>query len=190
MPVIDKVLASFLTLSAIRANVSGKTRIKDLFCEDNTRLRTILSTALREAWEEMRLNPFKVKYLGPLQMYHLKVFKRYIFPVAGWVSPPFKFRPNWEVEKLIYIPLKSLLDPGLYARFKLPGHPSASSSVTGIEHIFPCFVHQENGREEILWGATYWITMNFLKWVFNFEPPEEHALPFVHKNFDEGYYTI
>jgi hypothetical protein len=41
-----------------------------------------------------------------------------------------------------------------------------------MEWDFPCLIHQDyDGKEEILWGATFGIIMSFLKIMFDFEPP-------------------
>ncbi len=133
------------------------------------------ATALREAWEEIRLTPFNVEILAPLPPQPLVMFDRVIYPVCGWMKRPARLRPNWEVAGMIEIPLELLLDPGAYARFRLPGVRRHDGVTMDVD--FPCLiVETENGRE-LLWGATYRICQNFLKLVFGFEPPATINLP-------------
>jgi hypothetical protein len=66
--------------------------------QDFSKLSLLLATALREGFEEMRLNPFGVKFLGPMPAQHLVMFKRAIYPLVGWVNRQQHFFPNWEVE--------------------------------------------------------------------------------------------
>jgi len=77
------------------------------------------ATGLRESFEEMRLNPFGVKFLGPLPPQPLEMFRRVIYPMAAWVQRQKRFFPNWEVDKIVYIPLKDLLEAANYRRYRL-----------------------------------------------------------------------
>ena len=45
-------------------------------------IHLFLTTALREAWEEIGLNPFNIKFLGALPSYSLTLFARTIFPCS------------------------------------------------------------------------------------------------------------
>jgi len=69
------------------------------------------ATGLRESLEEMRLNPFGVRFLGPLPPRSLVMFKRTIYPMVGWINRQKRFFPNWEVEKVVRLPLKSKRPP-------------------------------------------------------------------------------
>ncbi len=135
------------------------------------------ATALREAWEEIRLNPFNVEILGPLPSQPLVMFEKVIFPVCGWMRRSARWRPNWEVSAMIEIPLELLLNPKAYARFRLP--QARRHDGTTMEIDFPCVVVETQSGKELLWGATYRICRNFLKLVFGFEPPPADSLPFV-----------
>jgi hypothetical protein len=147
-------------------------------------LRLLLATGLRESAEEMRLNPFGVTFLGPLPAQSLVMFRRVIYPMAVWVSDQKRFYPNWEVEKIVYIPLRNLFDPAKYARYCLKiQNPSAGD----ILNTFPCFRYEKGGEAEILWGATYRITVGFLKRVFDFEPPDMHSLPEIRGRLGKSY---
>ena len=85
---------------------------------------------------------------------------------------------------MVYIPLHNLLDPAKYACYRLRiENPSAGD----ILNTFPCFRHETPGEAEILWGATYRITVGFLKRVFDFEPPDMYSLPEIHGRLSRSY---
>jgi hypothetical protein len=147
-------------------------------------LRLLLATGLRESVEEMRLNPFGLTFLGPLAAQSLVMFNRVIYPMAIWVSGQTRFYPNWEVEKIVCIPLRDFFNPAKYARYRLRiEKPSAGD----ILNTFPCFRYIKAGEADILWGATYRITMGFLKRVFDFEPPDMYSLPEIHGRLGSAY---
>jgi hypothetical protein len=101
-----------------------------------------------------------------------------------WVSGQKRFYPNWEVDKIIYIPLRDLLDPARYARYRL----RIEAGLNAVqENTFPCFRYEKENETEVLWGATYRITMGFLKEVFGFEPPAAGALPQIHGYLGRSY---
>jgi hypothetical protein len=122
---------------------------------------------VRESIEEMRLNPFGLDFLGPLPAQPLVLFQRVIYPMVVWISGQRRFYPNWEVEKIIYIPLRDLLNPALYARYQLRFEEA-----------------------EVLWGATYRITAVFLNYVFGFAPPDLNSLPEIHGSLSKAYLPL
>ena len=150
-------------------------------------LTLLLATGLREGLEEMHLNPFGVQLLGPLPPERLVMFKRVIYPLACWISSQKQFKPNWEVEKIIYIPLRELLDHARYARYRLHIDISENADKNREVKDFGCFLHHDRGETERLWGATFRITMRFLERVFGFYPPDIEALPTVEGRLDENY---
>ena len=82
-------------------------------------------TALREAWEEVDLDPASVDVLAHAPTLHIPVSGYDVTPVLGWWREP---RPGslWakdetEVARVVQPTLSSLLDPA--ARFQV-GHPS------------------------------------------------------------------
>ncbi len=141
------------------------------------RLALLLTTGLREAWEEMRLNPLKVSFMGPLPVQQLILFKRHIFPLAAWAPSFQRLRPNWEVERLVHVPLRQLLDPGNFGRYRLTFKNSQGK--LHRQKDFPCYIHQGKRETEILWGATFRIAIDFLKFVFDFHLPAKDTLPVV-----------
>ena len=70
---------------------------------------------LRESWEEMGVRPWSVEFLGILPTYQLRVFRRGILPMVGWMRFNGRFRTNWEVEKIVPVPLADFLKPESYA---------------------------------------------------------------------------
>lgn len=149
-------------------------------------LSMLLATALRECWEEMRLNPFKVSFLGPLPIQKLVMFKREIYPLVGWVPQGQTLVPNWEVERIVHLPLRRLLEGRHYARYRLTF--DTRQGVSHRKEDFPCFIHNGRGGEEILWGATFRIAMDFLRLVFGFQRPDSgEEAPVIHRRLDDVY---
>ena len=147
-------------------------------------LRLLLATGLRESVEEMRLNPFGLKFLGPLPPQPLVMFQRVIYPMVVWVTGQKRFYPNWEVEKIVCIPLREFFNTSQYARYRLKIEtPSTAENI----NIFPCFRYQKDGEAEILWGATFRITMVFLNYVFGFSPPDFDSLPEIRGHLTRAY---
>jgi hypothetical protein len=146
-------------------------------------LALCLATALRESFEEMGLNPLRVRLLGPLPPQRLELFARLIYPLAAWVPGPLHYRLNREVQRVVTIPLRHLLDPRHYVRCTVqmePLHPAP-----GRTH--PAFRLNSGGGDEILWGATYRIVTSFLQAVFGFTPPAPESLPLVSARLGDDY---
>ncbi|BBO66850.1 hypothetical protein DSCA_07800 [Desulfosarcina alkanivorans] len=154
---------------------------------DFRKLALLLAAGLREGVEEMRLNPFGVRFLGPMAAQHLVMFKRAIYPLAGWVNRQHRFFPNWEVAKIVRIPLSTFFEPANYARYRLSFRSPAPGEPDMPYRDMPCFVHRHHGRDELLWGATYRITEGFLKTIFDFAPPPMASLPVIHRRLDSRY---
>lgn len=150
-------------------------------------LALLVATALREGWEEMRLNPFGIDFLGPLPLQRLILFQRVIYPMAGWIRNQHRFVPSWEVEKIVAIPLRSLLNPIHYANYRIYVPPAVEKKLNRTVQDMPCFLHRCQDHTEILWGATYRIVMQFLELVFGFSPPDPETLPMVPGIMDENY---
>jgi 8-oxo-dGTP pyrophosphatase MutT (NUDIX family) len=126
----------------------------------------VLSSVLRESWEEMRLPPWKVEYMGALPTIWMQSFPRVIFPVVGRVHPGWKARPNWEVESVLRLPLRAFFDPANYATCRFLVQTPLEDGQGALEWEYPCLVINDPAGEEILWGATFKILMNFMERVF------------------------
>lgn len=153
------------------------------------RLALLFATCLREGFEEMRLNPLGVKFLGPLPSQQLVMFRKIIYPMVCWNGRQKQFFPNWEVERVVYIPLQNLLTPSNYARYRLHIATDHENRKNLDGKVFPCFVHEYQDESEVLWGATFRITMLFLEIIFGFTPPDMDSLPVINGSLDEDYLT-
>jgi hypothetical protein len=151
------------------------------------RVMQVWAAGLRESWEEMRLNPLRVSLLGPLPVQRLIMFRRLIFPLAAWVPTYPHLKPNREVARIVHVPLRRLLDPGNYRRFRLSF--KSGGTAIGRQNDFPCFIHQGRQGTEILWGATFRITMDFLLMALDFSCPEMNDLPVVRARRDPAYFN-
>ena len=152
-------------------------------------LALLLAACLREGLEEMRLNPFGMKFLGPLPSQKLIMFQRVIYPMVCRIGRQKRFITNWEVEKIVKIPFKDLLNPSFYARYRVKVETSREKEIHPDIRDFPCFIHHSGESSEVLWGATFRITMAFLEIVFGFKPPEMESLPTVFRSLDKNYLT-
>jgi 8-oxo-dGTP pyrophosphatase MutT (NUDIX family) len=150
-------------------------------------LSLFLAAGLREAWEEMRLNPLRVQFLGPLPPQKLLFFRRLVYPLVAWVPRQTRFTLSWEVERIVLIPVSSLLNESRYARHRLYVPPDIGKKYNTVTRDSPCFLHVEEGRKELLWGATYRIVTSFLQHVFGFTPPDMYSLPLVPGILSEEY---
>jgi hypothetical protein len=153
------------------------------------RLRLLMATALREGFEEMRLNPLAVSFQGMLPAERLVMFRRTIVPMVTWVGGQRRFVPNWEVEKIVRIPMRDLLAPRGYIRLRLKTDFPEPHARADAWQDFPAFRHRSSEGTEILWGATYRITMDFLERVFGFRPPEATRSGVVEKRLRPSYLT-
>ncbi len=152
-------------------------------------LALFLATGLRESVEEMRLNPFALKFLGLLPSQSLVMFDRVIYPLVVWTNRVHRFYPNWEVQKVIYIPLRDLLNSENYVCYRLQmGRPSNPGQASRI-NSFPGFRFTHQHETELLWGVTYRITTVFLEYIFGFTPPDISSLPMVNGSLDRDYLT-
>lgn len=177
-PAVDRWLAKFLSLPGLALkrwpHWAGWRRHPDRAA----RLALLLATSLRESLEEMRLNPLGVEFIGPMAAQRLVLFNRRIFPMAGWAASQRRFYPNWEVERIVRVPIRSLLRAENYGRYRLrPPGAAATPGLPGPHADYPCFLHRDGHGTELLWGATYRITAAFLETVFHFQPPPADRLP-------------
>jgi hypothetical protein len=138
----------------------------------------LLATSLRESFEEMRLNPFRIRFLGPMAPVPFKRRGRIIYPMVAWNCGQKTFSPNWEVDRIVYIPLRRFFHSGAYAKLPVAHRPRHMNKTLPMG-AFPCLVYESRERREILWGLTYRIVMRFLGIVFDFTPPKMSSLPVV-----------
>jgi 8-oxo-dGTP pyrophosphatase MutT (NUDIX family) len=111
------------------------------------------ATALREAWEEIGLNPESVRLLGRMNAV-ITITRFLVTPVVGIIPWPYQvlLEPS-EVVRLFTIPLLWLSDRANWTE--------QSHAVAGL--IGPIPVIRYNPYDgEILWGITARIMQNFL----------------------------
>ena len=189
-PLVDPFFAKFLSLPFISL---GRWKYWRQWKKHRSpmarKLALFWATGLREGFEEMRLNPFGVRFLGPLPPHALVMFQRTIYPLVAWIDRQKRFFPNWEVEKVVSIPLEDLLTPANYARYRLHLPPGGDSeSINKMRH-YPCFRFQSTNDTELLWGATYRIVTVFLNYIFDFNPPEHSEIPNINGTLNPNYLT-
>jgi 8-oxo-dGTP pyrophosphatase MutT (NUDIX family) len=111
------------------------------------------ATALREAEEEIGLDPCRVEVLGTLSDYHTRTDFR-ITPVVGLVAAPFDLRLDaHEVDEVFEVPLSFLLDPA--------NHQRHSREFQGRDvHYFAI-----PWREYYIWGATAGMLVNLYRFL-------------------------
>ncbi len=116
--------------------------------------RDPVATALREAREEIGLDPRHIQVLG--QMRPIRSVSGYrVTPIVGLVTTwPLDLRPDpAEVAEIFCLSLDWLREPGhRYSRiWPAPDHPQARQVI---------FYQERDGRR--LWGLSAWITVDFL----------------------------
>jgi 8-oxo-dGTP pyrophosphatase MutT (NUDIX family) len=149
----------------------------------------LLGNALRESWEELRLSPFNVEFLGPLPTYSLSSRRWIIFPLVGRVKHSWRPKLSWEVEKIVPIPLAAFFNPQNYAIYSLEVPERLMAQGIPSPWEFPCLVHREKGEEEILWGATFKVIQSFFQIVFQFSLPYPDGGQVIHRPLASNYLT-
>ncbi len=111
----------------------------------------LAATALREAHEEIGLDPADVRLLGPLDDLETVATRFVITPFVGVVPHPYDFRPSpHEVDLIFTVPLGRLESPDALRRelWDFGGRK------------VPIDVYAVDGH--VIWGATQRITQNLL----------------------------
>jgi 8-oxo-dGTP pyrophosphatase MutT (NUDIX family) len=100
-------------------------------------------TALREAWEEVGLDPALVTVHGELEHLNTVVSRSYIVPKVATVATPPDLTPHAaEVERVFWQPLAELMTPGTYRSERWGNRP--------LDHV----LHFFEVEHETIWGAT------------------------------------
>jgi hypothetical protein len=83
----------------------------------------------------------------------------------------------------------AFLDEGNYGLYNIETS-SELKTVRERPKEFPCLIARDSqGNEEILWGATFYIIMNFLKIVFNLEIPKISFKRIINRTLGPEYLT-
>ncbi|MBN1472621.1 MAG: CoA pyrophosphatase [Syntrophaceae bacterium] len=183
----DNMLSAFLKtgmLPALRGRIAR--RIQNVDDETAKLIRLFLTTALREAWEEIGLNPMNTKFLGALPSSPLNMFARTIFPVVCITRRKFAYKLNPEVDKILEIPLSFFFDGQNYAMLNIKTRSEENKEF--FQYQLPCVViPDERGNEDILWGATFKIIQNFLSIISDSEVPSTYSSRILDKVLTSQY---
>jgi len=168
-PMKDNLLECFISLGIIPILRRNKHLLLNHY-DSNVRriIKLFLASALREAWEEIGINPCRLIYLGPLPTYTLKMFRRVIFPSVCFLQKQSEYRLNDEVDRIIDMPLTLFFDERSYFRLAVE-IPERGEQ----DEEFPCllFLDRNGTQEHILWGATFYLIMNLLEIVYDLKIP-------------------
>jgi 8-oxo-dGTP pyrophosphatase MutT (NUDIX family) len=115
----------------------------------------LITTALRESYEEIGLHPKHVEVIGRLDDF-ITVSQFHVTPYVGVIDPlaaPYRWRPQeHEVAEVLEVPLPHLLDTVNLVR-ELRTFPDGR--VSEMESF--------RWREHLVWGATARMLKNFLE---------------------------
>lgn len=101
---------------------------------------TIVEAALREANEEVDLDPESVEIVGPGPVFYIPPSRFWVAPVlARWVRPHALDRNPWEVDAILHVPVADLVDPQRWRAVPL--------SAGGASWAWQL-------DDDVLWGAT------------------------------------
>ena len=108
------------------------------------------AAALREAAEEVGLDPSRVELIGRLDTYVVRTGFE-VTPAVGFVHPPFEVNPDpFEVAEVFEVPLAFILDRA--------NHERHSREYNGTQRFF--YVIQYEDR--YIWGATAAMLVNLV----------------------------
>ena len=114
-------------------------------------------TALREAQEEIGLEPGCVEVVGRLPTY--TTGSRFIItPVIGLVSPTHRLTLNtYEVADAFEVPLEFLMNPA--------HHRHHAIEWAGVRREWLSMPYQDQGTDRFVWGATAAMLRNFYRFL-------------------------
>jgi len=117
-------------------------------------------TALREAREEIGLDPSQVQILGRLEQ-RLTISNFLVTPVVGLIPAevPFRLEPK-EVSRVFSIPLSWLAEPGHHEIRRRIVQPTPENGLTQAGEYPVIYFETYDG--ELLWGVSAEITLRFL----------------------------
>ena len=115
------------------------------------------ATALREAHEEVGLEPGQVEILGSLPIY-VTGSSFIVTPVVALVQPGFALQPNpYEVADVFEVPLDFLLNPAHHERHALHWQ--------GLRREWFAMPYQDGAHQRYIWGATAAMLRNFYRFL-------------------------
>ncbi len=116
-----------------------------------------LATALREAREEIGLDPAFVQVLGVLPHY-MTGSAFVITPVVALLEPGFVLTPNaHEVADVFEVPLEFLMNPAHHHRHAFEWQ--------GVRREWFSMPYQDDRTQRFIWGATAGMLRNFYRFL-------------------------
>jgi 8-oxo-dGTP pyrophosphatase MutT (NUDIX family) len=112
---------------------------------------TLQNTALRESNEEININRDKVEIIGSLSKVYIPPSNFDMFPFIGITNEIPHFKANEEVEKILQVDIKTILNPQTFQYKKIKYR-------TGKLIDVPCYFI----NNEIIWGATAMVISEFI----------------------------
>lgn len=113
----------------------------------------VIFTALREAQEEVGLDPSSVQIVGQLSELYIPNSRFLVHPVIGLLDKTPKWVPDFrEVDRVLGTSFKTLVQPGIIKETKIP--LASQSSL-----IAPYF----DLHREVVWGATAMILSELIE---------------------------
>lgn len=126
-------------------------------------------TALREAWEEVGLEPGSVEILGPLNP-TLSPFGYRVFPLLGQLKHPPTLNPNpHEVSEVLWVPIEELIAAPAYSeerfisRANQPPLDPEDNQIAEPDRPWRRLVWHYPWRGYDIWGVTGNIVHDFVE---------------------------
>ena len=121
---------------------------------------TPVEAALREAHEEVLLDPALVEVVGELDHLNTIVSRSYIVPIVGRLTARPTLRPSSsEVDRILFGPLAELRRADTYREEQWGGDPTSRA------------IHFFELDDETVWGATGRMLVHLLSIAHGVEPP-------------------
>ena len=116
-----------------------------------------VAAALREAQEEIGLEPHFAEVLGQLPVY-VTGSAFHITPVVALISPGFTLIPNpYEVADIFEVPLAYLMNPAHHRHHQVDWQ--------GVQRQWLSMPYQDHLTERFIWGATAGMLRNFYRFL-------------------------
>jgi len=105
--------------------------------------RSFANTALREANEEVNIDPGQVTVIGSLSKLHIPPSNFDVYPIIGFSKSRHDLKGNYEVDRILEVSIDELLDP------KTKTYKTINHRLGKLVDV-PCYFVEG----EIIWGAT------------------------------------
>ena len=114
--------------------------------------KSLMNTALRECYEEIGVEPDKIKIIGKLSQLYIPPSNYLVEPFVGYtdIKPDFCADPD-EVSEILFIDLDELLNESSFQHKEI--------NIRHLRTKVPCYFI----NEKIIWGATSMILSEFLE---------------------------